>query len=132
MNVRSIKFKLIALMAVSLLVIAASIVTASLSKASGALVQSNMALLDAVKASKKDHILEFFNTIEVLLTSKSGDIATVETLWALDDTFQELEEIEGVSNTKIKNALLDHYENEYLNKVNYHMKNEKPSSETQE
>jgi len=117
-------------MAISLLVITASIVTISLSKASGALVQSNIALLDAVKESKKDHILEFFKTMEVLLTSKSSDIATVETLWALDDSFQELEEIEGLSPAKIKSALLDHYENEYLNKVNYQMKNVKPRRET--
>ena len=53
MNIRSIKFKLITLMAASLLVIAVSIVTISVQKASTALVQSNMALLDAVKESKK-------------------------------------------------------------------------------
>jgi len=132
MNIKSIKFKLITLMAVSLLVITVGVVTTSLSKASSALVQSNMALLDAVKESKKDHIVDFFKTFELLLTSKSGDMATVETLWSLDESFQELEEIDGLSHEKIESALIKHYENEYLNKVNYKMKDSPQRRSTKE
>jgi len=132
MNVRSIKFKLITLVAVSLLVITIGVVTTSLSKASSALVQSNMALLDAVKESKKDHIVDYFKTLELLLTSKSGDMATVETLWALDDSFQELEEIDGLSHEKIESALIKHYDNEYLNNVNYKMKDSPQRRPTKE
>jgi len=122
MNIKSIKFKLITLMAVSLLVITVGVVTTSLSKASSALVKSNMNLLDAVKESKKDHIEDFFKSIELLLTSKASDIATVESLWSLDDSFQELEEVEGLSPSKIQDALIKHYDNDYLNRVNYKMK----------
>jgi len=125
MNIKSIKFKLITLMAVSLLVITVGVVTTSLSKASSALVQSNMALLDAVKESKKDHIVDFFKTLELLLTSKSGDMATVETLWSLDDSFQELEEIDGLSQSKIESSLLDYYNKEYLSRINFKMKDAK-------
>jgi methyl-accepting chemotaxis protein len=120
---KSIKFKLIGLMAVSLLVIAVSIVTISLSKASDALVQSNMALLDAVKESKKDHIIDFLTSIKLLILSKASDMATVETIWALEDSFLELESIEGLSLDKVESSLLTHYEKEYLNRVNYDMKN---------
>ncbi|NOR58258.1 MAG: methyl-accepting chemotaxis protein, partial [Sulfurimonas sp.] len=132
MNVKSIKFKLIGLMAVSLLVIAVGIVTISLSKASDALVQSNMALLDAVKESKKDHIVDFLTTIKLLILSKAGDMATAESIWALDDSFQELEDIEGLSLEKVENSLLKHYDNEYLNRVNYKMKNSAQKRPTKE
>ena len=132
MNVKSIKFKLIGLMAVSLLVIAVGIVTISLSKASDALVESNMALLDAVKESKKDHIVDFLTTIKLLILSKAGDMATAESIWALDDSFQELEDIEGLSLKKVESSLLKHYETEYLNHVNYNMKDSAPKRPTKE
>ncbi len=119
-------------MAVSLLVIAVSIVTISLSKASEALVQSNMALLDAVKESKKDHIVDFLTSIKLLILSKSSDMATVETIWALEDSFMELENTEGLSLGKVESTLLKHYENEYLNHVNYKMKNSSQRRPTKE
>ncbi len=119
-------------MAVSLLVIAVSIVTISLSKASEALVQSNMALLDAVKESKKDHIVDFLTSIKLLILSKSSDMATVETIWALEDSFMELENTEGLSLGKVESTLLKHYESEYLNHVNYKMKNSSQRRPTKE
>ena len=132
MNIKSIKFKLIALMAVSLLVITISIVTTAVSKSSDALVQSNMALLDAVKESKKDHIIDFLNSIKLLIVSKSNDMATVETIWALEDTFMELEEIEGLSLDTVEKSLLKHYETEYLNRVNYKVKDSSQRRSTKE
>ena len=59
-------------------------------------------------------------------------MATVETLWALDDSFQELEEIEGLSHGKIREALLRHYDSEYLTKVNYQMKGAPQRRETKD
>lgn len=109
-------------MAVSLLVIAVSIVSITLSKTSDALVQSNMALLDAVKESKTDHIIDFLTSIKLLILSKSSDMATVETIWALEDSFLELEETEDLSPEKVRSTLIKHYDNEYLNLVNYKMK----------
>ena len=132
MNIKSIKFKLIALMAVSLLVIAVSIVTISLSKTSEALVQSNMALLDAVKESKTDHIVDFLTSIKLLILSKSSDMATAETIWALEESFQALEETKGLSIDKVTSSLLKHYDTEYLNLVNYKMKNSMQRRPTKE
>jgi len=130
MNMKSIRLKVIVLLAVSMLVMAISIVSLSVTRTTDALLQSNMALLDAVKESKKDHIIDFFNTIEFALLSKSGDAATVESLWALDESFQDLESTEGISTSKIKSSLLEHYENEYLPKVNYNMKDATPRRST--
>jgi len=132
MNLKSIQFKLIVLMAVSMLVIAVSIATISITKTSDALVQSNMALLDAVKESKKDHILDFFKTMKLLLTSKSSDMATAETIWALEESYEELENIEGLSQERIRSALLKHYETDYLNRVNYKVVKSKPRRPTED
>ncbi|WP_294961945.1 hypothetical protein [Sulfurimonas sp.] len=77
MNIKSIKFKVIALLAVSLLVMTLSIMSISISRASDSLVKSNMALLDAVKESKKEHIVDFASSIENLLLSRTADSTTV-------------------------------------------------------
>nr|WP_275856219.1 hypothetical protein [Sulfurimonas sp. MAG313] len=132
MNIRSIKFKLIALMAISLLVMAVSIVAISLSKASTALIQSNMAVLDAVKESKKDHVVDFLTSLKLVLLSKSTDAATVETMWSLEDSFLELEDETVFDIDAIKKELIQHYNNEYLNKVNYKMKASPQRRQTQD
>jgi methyl-accepting chemotaxis protein len=132
MNVRSIKFKVIALMAVSLLVMAISIMSISISRASNSLVNSNMALLNAVKESKKEHIIDFSHSIENLLRSRTADSATVQAMWALDEGFQELEAMDEVSQDDIKAALIKHYENEYINKINFNIKGAKPKKQAKE
>ena len=132
MNIKSIKFKVIALMAVSHLVMTVSIMSISVSRASDSLVKSNMALLDAVKESKKEHIIDFFHSIENLLLSRTADSATVQSMWALDESFQELEEVESISHDDIKIALIKHYENEYINKINFNIKGAKPKKSAQD
>ncbi len=132
MNMKSIKFKVIALMAVSLLVMAVSIMSISVSRASDSLVKSNMALLDAVKESKKEHIVDFSHSIENLLRSRTADSQTVQAMWSLDEGFQELEEMQEVSQDDIKAALIKHYGNEYINKINFKVKGAKPKKSTQD
>jgi len=126
MNFKSIKFKVITLMALSLLVMTISILSISVSRTSDSLVKSNMALLDAVKESKKEHIIDFFNSIENLLLSRTADSATVQALWSLDEGFEELEDFSDVKEADIDAALLKHYENEYINKINFNIKGAQP------
>ncbi|MFT7003879.1 MAG: methyl-accepting chemotaxis protein [Sulfurimonas sp.] len=125
MNIKSIKFKVIALVAVSLLVMTISILSISITRTSNSLVKSNMALLDAVKESKKEHILDFFSSLENLLLSRTGDSSTVQSLWALDEGYQEFESIDDLSEKEIDAALIKYYENEYLNKINFNVKGAK-------
>jgi methyl-accepting chemotaxis protein len=131
MNFASIKVKLIVLVGLSLLVLGISVVSIALTRASDSLVQSNMALLDAVKESKKEHSIDFFKTVEFLLISKSTDAATVESLWALDESFEMLEDLD-VSHEKVENELTKHYENEYLNRINFKMKDALTQRKTSE
>ncbi|WP_372998622.1 methyl-accepting chemotaxis protein [Sulfurimonas sp.] len=132
MNMKSIKFKVLALMAVSLLVMTVSIMSISISRASDSLVKSNMALLDAVKESKKEHIMDFFSSIENLLLSRTADSVTVQAMWSLDESFQELEEMADVSQDDIKAALIKHYNNEYINKINFNIKGANPKKSTED
>ena len=58
--------------------------------------------------------------MEKLLLSKSKDGATVEALWALDDSFQEIDEAEELPSISfMKKKLLKVYQTNYLNRVNY-------------
>jgi len=132
MNIKSIKFKVILLMAISLLVIALSIMTISITRASDSLIKSNMALLDAVKESKKEHLEDFFSSLENLLLSRTADSATVQAMWSLDEGFQELEELKDISNDAIKEKLLAHYKNEYINKINFNIKASEPKKSAKE
>ncbi len=126
MNIKSIKFKVITLMAVSLLLMALSIMSISISRASDSLVKSNMALLDAVKESKKEHLLDFFTSLENLLRSRTADSATVQAMWALDEGFLGLESLNGINTDEIKTKLLQHYKDEFLPNINFGIKGVKP------
>ncbi|MCK9492188.1 MAG: methyl-accepting chemotaxis protein [Sulfurimonas sp.] len=132
MNIKSIKFKVITLMALSLLVMALSIMSISISRASDSLVDSNMALLDAVKESKKEHLLDFFQSLENLLSSRTADSATVQAMWSLDESFLELESLEDISLDEMRSKLLQHYKDEYLPNINFDIKGVKPKKAAEE
>ena len=122
MNTKSIKFKILSLIAVSLILMTISVLSVSIYRSTDSLVHSNMNLLDAVKESKKDHVHDFFNSLANALLAKSTDSGTVQLLWSLDESFDELEDIEDISESKITSELIKHYESQYLNKINYGIK----------
>ena len=124
MNIKSIKFKIIGLLVTSLFVLAMSILVVSITRSTDSMVQSNMNLLDAVKESKKEHLLDFFNSLENAILSKANDSATVQLLWELDEGFDELEEV-NISEAKLDAVLMKHYEAEYINKINFDIKDAK-------
>jgi len=124
MNIKSIKFKVIMLMALSLLVIAVSILSISVSRSSDSLFKSNMALLDAVKESKKDHILDYFTSLKNLLLSRTADTITVQVLWEWDEGFEGLEDLD-ISSKELESALIDIYKQEYIPNINFNIKGSK-------
>ena len=118
MNTKSIKFRLIGLIIVSMIVLSASIVTIALTRASDAMVDIRFEQLNSIKESKSEHIKTYFEQIAALMNAKAYDQKTVEMLWALDDSSQELED-EEFNISDIKNKLVESYAQEYLNTVNY-------------
>ncbi|MCW9025821.1 MAG: methyl-accepting chemotaxis protein [Thiovulaceae bacterium] len=132
MNTKSIKFKITSLVAAAIFVVITSILYISVSRATESLVKSNIDLLDAVKESKKEHINDFFSSVKNLLLAKSTDNATTQILWSLDEGFEELEDYNEVDIATIKKELLKHYTNEYINKINYKVKNSAPKRSAEE
>jgi len=126
MNTKSIKFRIISLIATAIFVVITSILYVSVSRSTDSLVKSNIDLLDAVKESKKEHLIDFFSSVKNLLLAKTTDNATTQILWTLDEGFEELEEFDKVSMTTMKAALIKHYEKEFLPKINYKVKNSNP------
>ncbi len=125
MNIKSIKFKITALIAISLLLVTVSILSLSVSRMTDSLVKSNMALLDAVKESKKEHIVDYFDSLKNMLLSITADSSTVQTIWNLDEAVESLEDIGDLSSSKIYTPLLEHYKN-YIGRINYDIKGSQP------
>jgi methyl-accepting chemotaxis protein len=123
MNTKSIKFRITSLIAIAIFVVISSILYISVSKASDSLVKSNMDLLDAVKESKKEHIVDFFKSAKNMLLAKTTDNATVQLLWSVDEGFQELESIDDLEPQKVKDELKKYYESNYVSKINFKVKN---------
>ncbi len=131
MNVKSIKFKVIALISLSLLLVTVAILSLSVSRTTDSLVESNMALLDAVKESKKEHIVDYFDSLKNMLLSITADSVTVQTIWNLDEAVESLDNIEDLSTQKIDEALLKHY-TEYVGRINYDIKGSQPKRTAEE
>ena len=132
MNTKSIKFRITSLIALAIFIVIASILYVSVSRSSDSLVKSNMDLLDAVKESKKEHIVDFFSSVKNLLLAKSTDNATTQILWSIDEGFEELEDFDDVDIKKIKQELLEHYSTQYVNKINYKVSGSNPKRQVQE
>ncbi|WP_373072692.1 methyl-accepting chemotaxis protein [Sulfurimonas sp.] len=132
MNTKSIKFRITSLIAVAIFIVISSLLYVSVSRSSESLVKSNMDLLDAVKESKKEHIMDFFSSVKNLLLAKSTDNATTQILWTMDEGFEELEDFDKVDIKTIKKELIEHYEKEYISRINYKVKGSKPKRSAEE
>lgn len=132
MNIKSIKFKVIALIAISLLLVTVGILSLSVSRMTDSLVKSNMALLDAVKESKKEHISDYFDSLKNMLLSVTADSSTVQTIWDLDEAIESLDDIEDLSADKAEASLLQYYKNNYINFINFDIKGSQPKRQVEE
>ena len=131
MNLKSIKFKITGLLVTALFVLATSILVVSITRSTDSMVQSNMNLLDAVKESKREHLLDFFKSLENAVLSKANDSATVQLLWELDEGFEELEEVD-IDESKLDAELIKYYEAQYINKINFEIKDAKAKRATKD
>ncbi len=131
MNIKSIKFKIISLIAISLLLVTVGILSLSVSRTTDSLVKSNMALLDAVKESKKEHIVDYFDSLKNMLLSITADSSTVQTIWNLDEAVGSLGYIEDLSSSRVDKPLLEYYKS-YLTRINYDIKGSQPKRALEE
>ena len=129
MNLRSIKSRLILVAALSMLLMALASVLTALQSSAEALTHANMNKLKAIKESKKEHLRDFYANMAALLRSKANDRATMETLWALDEAFQELASSNRVDLNAMREQLKAYYKKEYLGKINSEMPGAEPRAE---
>ena len=123
MNTKSIKFRITSLIAVAIFIVIASVLYVTISRATDSLVKSNIDLLDAVKESKKEHIVDFFKSAKNMLLAKTTDNATVQLMWSVEEGFEELEDFDAVDMQTIKAKLKEYYETNYIVNINDKVKN---------
>ena len=123
MNLKSLKFRLVALISVATFIVGATIISVAIPKFNQEMIHSHLEQLDAVKESKKGHISDFFQSIKALLISNAQKKGTVDALNQFNITFGELANSVSIDPNTIKQELIENYNKEYLNKVEYSLPN---------
>ena len=119
MNIKSIKTKIAFLVTISSILVAISIGFISISQSNKTLVKSKLEQLDSVKYTKKSEVKKYFNTLKLLILSLSRQREIVDAMMYFTDFFHELSREVSVDIEKLKQELINHYNNYYLNKVIY-------------
>jgi len=119
MNVSSLKFKIVSLVVLAMAIVAIGIGLVSLPKFNNSLTHTYLSELSAVRESKKEHITDFFNSISDLIISLASQVGTQQAMVKLNKAFYQLPYQEHVNIDTIKQKLIQHYNTQYLNKVNY-------------
>ena len=130
MNFKSIKVRLVSLTVLGLMILGVSISMVSINKSSDALLKARMDQLNSIAAGKAEGLSDFTHFLQGLIVSTSGDINTVETLWGLSDAFDAFEEETDVEMAKVTLELKTHYENKYINAINFEFPNVSPKRAT--
>ena len=119
MNFKSVKVRVISLVAVAAVVVGVVISLVSLPNFNDALTEAYLNQLNAVKESKKGHIEDFFESIESLIISTAQTEGTIGAMEAFAFTFHKLNAESEVDISSARSELIEHYDSQYLNKVNY-------------
>ena len=119
MNIKSIKTKIAFLVTISAILIASIVGFISIFQSHKALIKSKLEQLDSVKYTKKSEVENYFDMIKSLLVSISNQEETIEAMIHFTESFNKLSQEVSVDIEKLKQELVNHYNNHYLNKVNY-------------
>jgi methyl-accepting chemotaxis protein len=121
MNFKSIKIRLLGLTIIGLIILGVSISIVAIHKSSSALLQARMDQLRSIAEGKSEGMTDYTKLIEGLMRSTASDLNTVQDLWALNDGFEALEDDigEDISLEDVVEKLKKHYNNSYLNQVNF-------------
>ncbi|WP_428025797.1 methyl-accepting chemotaxis protein [Arcobacter sp.] len=127
----SIKSKLIGLIITSLVMLSVILLLVSLNESFKSAKKEKFAQLDSLVVSKKQHLEDYFNTISGLIISVANSNTTSEGLYYFSRFFKVIEE--DVKNdidlvlkkdmNIIKKELVEHYESQYINKINFNLSN---------
>jgi methyl-accepting chemotaxis protein len=120
----SVKFKVIALSVISIVFSSILIAFIAIKSFDDTLEEGTYEQLENLAGDKKEFIQEYFGLYESLLKTWSNSRFAVKSLHLLSDSFYKLEdEVSGIDGNHLQQKLIEHYDDHYLNKVNYQLQN---------
>jgi len=121
MNSFSINKKLISLIIGSLVLLSSIIVFISFFKSINNTQEDKLSQLKSITSAKKQHIQDYFNSIEGLIISTANSSSTIDSLYYMTNSFYKIEEQLEDKNIieNVKKELLSHYDKYYINDINF-------------
>jgi len=129
-KIKSIKAKIAFLVIISSILVAISIGFISIFQLHKALVRSKLEQLASVRHAKKSEVKRYFYTLKSLIFSLSNKQETIDAMIYFTKSFHKLSQEVSVDMEKLKQELINHYNNYYLNKVNYDIPGASPRRPT--
>ncbi|PHS58001.1 MAG: methyl-accepting chemotaxis protein [Sulfurimonas sp.] len=123
MNLKSLKVRLISLMSVATIAVGATIIFIAMPKFNTEMIELNLNQLNAVKESKRGHIDDSFQSIKALVISTSKSNGTISAITEFDKAYSNLDTTLHFDLEKLKNSLINNYNDKYLNSVEYEIPN---------
>jgi len=115
----SVKTKIIGLAVLSILFAVTLITVVAISSFDEALTKSSKEKLDSTITDQSRVILTLFNSYGVLLQSLSTSKEIKDALMDFSESFYKIEKEVKVDKNILSDELINHYDTQYLNKVNY-------------
>lgn len=119
----SIRARLLIITCVGLLTLGLLITGISVNRSFNALKKSKLEQLDAVREAKREHITDYITTISRLIISSASSTQVMTAIDRFNSSFYQLVEETGINSSAVRNKIEDHYNNQYLNAVNYDVPN---------
>ena len=133
MKNKSVKTKLLMVVASGLITLSVIITAISVFSATNALEKSGLSKLEAVEVSKKGEIENYFNYIKGLLTSLAAQKGTQYAFNQLDTAWHNLpNELPNMNIDEVKSKLASNFETQYLSSVTYGVPGSEQRKATQE
>ncbi|RXK00616.1 hypothetical protein CRV02_09600 [Arcobacter sp. CECT 8989] len=120
----SINKKLIILIVGSLVFLSSAIVSISFFQSVENTEKDKLSQLKSITSAKKQHILDYFNSIEGLIVSVANSSSTIDALYYMEKNFYKIKEEVKTKLTvsDVKKQLISHYDEFYINNINFNIK----------
>jgi methyl-accepting chemotaxis protein len=128
----TIKTKLSLLVAVGMVLLGALVAIFAIQKAQSSLTDSRLEQLTSIRASKQNHIQDYIGSLQSLITSMANSATVKESFEGFERGFYTLQDEIEIDTNSIKPQMINHYENKYLNSVNYDIPNSAQKKSTSE
>ena len=128
----SIKNKLVGLVILSLVLLTAILISVSIVKNTQKIEKEKLDQLRSITVSKNQHISDYFKSIENLIISTANTISTADALYYFGRFFDKIESETSneINIDDIKNSLLKHYDEFYVNDINFKLNGINEKKET--